>query len=251
METRMSLRPWLGIARTATLMGLIMTRGRMVARLGFAAAWLYPTLRRNCSWHGPVVRRLREPDVWLTIDDGPDARCAPAFLELLAARGIRASFFAIGRQVARHPGISREIIAAGHTLENHTFSHPAGRWWALPRHFIREEMRQASDVIAEVTGTSPQWFRNPVGMCPWGVHPAARTLGLRVAGWSAAGGDGCRRAPSESLEKIARALRPGAIVLIHAGDRPRHRLILLTRLLDEIERRGLHCAVPNASLYNG
>ncbi len=248
----MNRRKILAGVRLLTGLSALTLQGRTqrMAEWGFVASWLYPILRRNSPMHGPVLTSFptQAREVWLTIDDGPDAATTPGFLELLDARRAHASFFAIGRDVLRHPEISREIVAGGHTLENHTFSHPAGTWWALPSALVYGEMRRASEAISTTVGVAPRWFRNPVGMCPWGVHPAAASLGLRVAGWSAAGGDGCRRAPWQSLERILPDLRPGAIVVIHAGNRPRHRRLLLMQLLDEIERRELRCVLPEIGM---
>ena len=59
----------------------------------------------------------------LTFDDGPHATRTARVLEILAAAGVRATFFEIGRNAAAHPEISRRVVAAGHTVGSHTFSH--------------------------------------------------------------------------------------------------------------------------------
>ena len=62
--------------------------------------------------------------VGLCFDDGPDPEVTPAVLDLLDAHGAKASFFCIAERAARHPGLVRDIVAGGHTVENHTWQHP-------------------------------------------------------------------------------------------------------------------------------
>ena len=76
----------------------------------------------------PTICRGRrdQPMVALTFDDGPDAESTPALLDLLAREQISAAFFCIGRNVEANPEIARRIVAEGHLICNHTYSH---RWW--------------------------------------------------------------------------------------------------------------------------
>src|SRR2546426_9010410 len=76
---------------------------------------LGPSLVRGAA-HG---RRIA-----LTFDDGPAPPFTEQILDILRARGIVATFFVCGRNVERHPDVARRIVAEGHTLGNHTFSHP-------------------------------------------------------------------------------------------------------------------------------
>ena len=235
-------------ARLAAACAALAFRGRprLVSWALHDALWLYPTLRRNCAWHGPVATRFAttKPVVWLTIDDGPDPSDTPDFLDLLARHGARASFFAIGRKAADHPALCRRMVTEGHTVENHSHTHPAGFWWALPRPLVRREIALAQKAITEAAGTAPRFFRSPVGMTNAGVHPAAARQALRVVGWSAAGGDGCPAAPTTIVQRIMRSVTPGSIILLHESGRNRHRALTLSRLLDHLSAAGLRCVIP-------
>src|SRR5258706_10477628 len=94
---------------------------------------VYPAIRANCRWFGPVVTRFRTADkaVWLTIDDGPHPDDTPALLKLLQKHNARATFFAIGRRVEKYPELARAIVREGHTLANHTQTHPALFFWCF------------------------------------------------------------------------------------------------------------------------
>ncbi|MGD0634338.1 MAG: polysaccharide deacetylase family protein [Beijerinckiaceae bacterium] len=68
---------------------------------------------------------LRDHEVVLTFDDGPDAATTPAVLDALAAQCVHATFFLIGRNAQANPRIARRELAEGHTIGHHSFSHPA------------------------------------------------------------------------------------------------------------------------------
>ena len=114
----------------------------------------------------------------------------------------------------------------------------------MPRPLVRREIEKGYHAIISATGQAPRFFRSPVGMNNLSVHPVAGSLGLRVAGWSVEGCDGCPAAPTSVVNRILRAIRPGAIVLVHEDGRPRHRLITLTRLMEKLATAGYHCVLP-------
>lgn len=239
------------LAAAAAFLGL-RGRARFAALFAHNFLWLYPTLRRNCDWHGEVLTSFAtgRREVWLTIDDGPDPHDTPDILDLLARHHAKATFFVIGKKARQHPELCRRIVEEGHSLGNHSFSHPSGGWWALPGPLVRREIAQAQEAIIEASGQAPRFFRSPVGMNNLWVHPAAERLGLRVSGWSAAGGDGCPAAPSQIVARIRRQLAPGAIVLLHESGGSRHRALTLSRMLECLDREGYRCVLPpEASLH--
>jgi peptidoglycan/xylan/chitin deacetylase (PgdA/CDA1 family) len=240
--------------RLAAALGVLTMRGRAraIAWRAHDFLWLYPTLRRNCRWHGEVLTRFRSQQraIWLTIDDGPDPESTPKILDLLAKHDAKAAFFVVGRKVEQDPGLCRQMISDGHLVENHTYSHPAGWWWAMPRPLVRREIERGYHAILSATGQAPRFFRSPVGMNNSSVHPVAAGLGLRLAGWSVDGCDGCPAAPTSIVTRIIKAIRPGAIVLIHQSGRSRHCLITLARLLDKLDEAGYRSLLPPEHLLH-
>lgn len=230
-----------GDRRTAHLRGLLA-----------AAAFLGPTLWPNCRWSGPVWQRLptAEREVWITIDDGPDPHDTPEILDVLARHEACATFFAIGRKVWRYPEAARAIVAAGHDLQNHTWSHPACSFWAATPSCAGHEIRAANEAIAMVSPRKPRFFRAPAGLANPFVHAVAARSGLSLTGWSARGYDGVRHDPDTVLARIARHLRPGAIILLHEGPapglRPGTRARTLDRLLSHLSSLGYRTARPPA-----
>lgn len=174
---------------------------------------VFATLSPNVQWLGPVVSRFEtdKREVWLTIDDGP-ADDTPALLDLLDRYGIRATFFVKGMLAEAHPERIREIAARGHTIGNHSYSHPSATFWCLPPRAIAAEIDRCNAVIPPTT-----LFRAPVGHKNPFVHPALRRRGMQLIGWSARAFDAVERDPDRIAARIVRSLQPGAIVLLHQG----------------------------------
>src|SRR5205085_11172613 len=98
----------------------------------------------------------------LTFDDGPDPEWTPRILETLARRDVPATFFVVGERAKRAPDVVRTIAAAGHDLGNHSWSHP-NLWFCTPSR-TAAEIDPTQDLLADLTGTAPRYFRPP-----WGI----------------------------------------------------------------------------------
>lgn len=171
------------------------------------------TLNPNIEWLGPVVSRFKtdEQEVWLTIDDGPTDD-THALLDLLDRLDVHATFFVKGVLAAAHPDRIADITARGHTIGNHSHTHPAGVFWCLPPHAIARQIDQCNAVIPPT-----KLFRAPVGHKNPFVHPALRKRGMALVGFSARAYDAVERNPDVIVKRIVRSLEPGAIVLLHQG----------------------------------
>ena len=154
--------------------------------------------------------------VALTLDDGPDPEVTPRVLELLAARGARATFFCIGERVAAHAALAREILAQGHTIENHSQRHLHHFSLLGPRR-LRAEIERAQETIGAATGTAPRFFRAPAGLRSPLLDPLLQRLGLQLASWTRRGFDTVERRPQRVLNALVRNLTAGDILLLHDG----------------------------------
>ncbi len=88
--------------------------------------------------------------VALTFDDGPDPRTTPLILDTLKDRGVRATFFVVGRQVAENPGLLRQILAEGHAVGNHTYGHADMSKLSAER--MRDELRSTQEAVDGALG---------------------------------------------------------------------------------------------------
>lgn len=204
---------------------------------------LYPTLSPNQQWLGPVITRFRSDgnEVWLTIDDGP-ADDTPAVLDLFDAHGVKATFFVKGALAAARPDMIREIVRRGHSVANHSQTHPSGSFWCLLPGRIAREIEECNRVLADITGSTPRWFRAPVGMKNPFVHPALTRRGMRLIGWTARGFDGVMSDPNDILRRIVRRLQPGAIIVLHQGREGSVRV--LEHVIVELKARGYAFVIP-------
>lgn len=168
---------------------------------------------------GPNLRRLpaeHEGLVALTFDDGPHPEVTPRILDILDAFGAKASFFVIGRQVERHPGLVRELLRRGHSVENHTHRHPMG---FACRGSIGQwrEIHRAQRAIEEACGQAPRFFRAPMGLRNPLLDPVLAAEGLDLVSWTRRGLDTRRQAPEAILARLTRGLASGDILLLHDG----------------------------------
>ncbi|TNC25846.1 polysaccharide deacetylase family protein [Amycolatopsis alkalitolerans] len=215
--------------------------GAAVMHAAPAAAFVPPLRDRFL----PRLAGTGDPDhVALTFDDGPNPLSTPHFLRLLDARGVRASFFLLGDQVARAPRLAAEIAGAGHEIGVHGWVHRCLLRYGPGR--VYDELARACEAIEDATGHRPQWIRAPYGVFSTPSLVAARRLGLTPVLWTCWGFDWTRRATAGSVRRtVLKDLRGGGTILLHDSDHAaspgawRSALGALGPLLDECERRGL------------
>lgn len=176
-------------------------------------------------------------EIALTIDDGPDPKNTPRILGLLAKHNIQATFCMIGRAAAAHPDLVKQVVAGGHHVANHTYTHPLN----LPKLTaaqIRDELSRASDAISTASGGyHPTLFRAPGGAWNTTVLNECSALSLRALDWSVDPRDWSRPGVKHIVDTILTRTRPGAIILEHDGGGNRDQTvsaltIALPRLLD-------------------
>jgi len=217
----------------------------------------YPAIRANCRWFGPVVAHFRtqQKAVWLTFDDGPHAEDTPKLLALLKRHNARATFFVIGRQVEKHPEQARAILRAGHTLANHTQTHPVWFFWGYLKPWLKQEIYQCTQALHAATGERPRWFRAPAGMANLLLHFLLRDWNMKLIGWSARGFDGLLHDTEAMADRICESIRPGAIVLLHEGRRDGQgrpiNLILAETVLTRLAESGYVFLVPDEADFLG
>ncbi len=190
----------------------------------------------------------KRPSIALTFDDGP----SPQTLELaqyLSSEGVRASFFVCGVNVQRHPDVIRRLVADGHELGNHTWSHarlcPRLGWRCnlLPPATVIQEVYDAQAIITEIAGIAPRLVRAPYGLRWFGMGRAQTTCGLLHVLWTVIGHD-WEWDQERVTNHVLRSIRPGAILCLHDGRDTRPdpditvTLEAVKRIVPELKRRG-------------
>jgi peptidoglycan-N-acetylglucosamine deacetylase len=102
---------------------------------------------------------FQEKTLALTFDDGPDPVYTPKILDILKKYNVKATFFIIGKQVTQYPEIAKRIITEGHTIANHTYSHP--RLNNLQSLTIDNEISNTDDILSELLNIKTDYFRTP------------------------------------------------------------------------------------------
>ncbi|HEU4426605.1 MAG TPA: bifunctional polysaccharide deacetylase/glycosyltransferase family 2 protein [Pilimelia sp.] len=192
----------------------------------------------------PRSYRLPNRTIALTFDDGPDPRWTPQIARVLRAHDVRATFFVVGSQVSRHPGLVRRLAGEGHELGAHTFSHPSLP--AMPEWRRNLEHSQTQMAIAYAAGVKTALLRPPYSSFAsaldgptWAHVQETGRLGYLTVLNDRDSRDWAR----PGVPAITRAATPegdqGAIVLMHdaGGDRSQT-VAALDRFIPMMKQRG-------------
>lgn len=197
--------------RAMTVAGF--TAGAMLG--GVSAAAVYGSVSRTSQLFGPSVHRGHSGrrSIALTFDDGPTEGTL-ALLDYLESERAMATFFQCGMNVRRFPHIAGRVVAAGHELGNHTFSHP--RLTFRSPEFIDQEISEAQKIIQSETGIAPMLFRPPYGFRWPGMRSVQQKLSLLGVMWTVMGYD-WRWSSTRIADYVLARSFPGGIICLHDG----------------------------------
>jgi peptidoglycan/xylan/chitin deacetylase (PgdA/CDA1 family) len=217
-----------------------------------AAAWSIPALAPIVQpLAGPLGIRLRidaPGAVAITFDDGPHPEGTPAVLDALAQAGALATFFVVGEQVERWPGLVADMVAGGHGVELHGYRHR--NLLRVPPRALARDLDRGAALVAETSGRAPRLHRAPLGIYSPASLAIVRRRGWTPTLWSRWGRDWRRRATAASIAADASAgLVAGDVVLLHdadyysARDSWRRTVTALPPILDAVAAAGLRTVV--------
>ena len=150
----------------------------------------------------------------MTFDDGPHPKLTPRLLDLLKERGIKATFFVIGKCVTEFPDIAKRIVDEGHEIANHSWSHP--QLTKLSQPAFDAEISQTNAAIEKATGVRPVTIRPPYGAInPTLTKRLNEEYGLSVILWSVDPLDWKIRKSEHVSGHIIKNAAPGSIILAH------------------------------------
>jgi peptidoglycan/xylan/chitin deacetylase (PgdA/CDA1 family) len=179
--------------------------------------------------------------VYLTFDDGPDREWTAQILDLLAGAGMRATFFAIGRQAQLAPDLVRRIVESGHAIGNHTYSHRHP--WLMTARAARAEVRDGAAALGDMIGHAPRLYRPPHGRQRTCMSDEAQQQGEHIVLWTLSAVDWGLLGTAGRIEKRLSQVQANDVVLMHDGrnrhNRPDQLLQVLPVFLLELARRGL------------
>jgi peptidoglycan/xylan/chitin deacetylase (PgdA/CDA1 family) len=209
----------------------------IIAAIGLAfGLWFWWACSEPSStFFRPVLTRGPQEGkrISLTFDDGPAEHFTAQVLDILREYQVPATFFVCGKNVEAHPDLLRRMVAEGHEVGNHTYSHLFVYFRSRRR--IAQEIDRTQTIIEKVTGFRPNIFRPPYGARWFGLVPTLLERGMHLILWSATGYDWVKDVQGIT-EAALRELKPGAVILLHDGRE--------TRPAAEIDRSRTVMALP-------
>lgn len=166
---------------------------------------IYP----DCIWDMPADEKI----IYLSFDDGPHPKATPFVLDELKKYDAKATFFCIGKNVAKHTGIYHRIVDEGHQIGNHTFNHLNG--WKT------NDLLYLKDVSAAREYIDSDLFRPPYGkISKWQIRQLTRTFKMRIVMWSLLSADfDVKVSPEACLNNVIFNAKPGNIIVFHDSEK--------------------------------
>ncbi len=173
--------------------------------------------------------------VALTFDDGPNPFITPKIIEILKEKGIKATFFCVGKHCRKEPELVKMIHQEGHQIANHTENHPFLINFYSAKGLVREII-SCQEAIHSIIGLWPRYFRQVCGMVNVNLGRVVKKLDLVLVGWQVSSRDMHKKTSEEIVRRLQKKIRPGAIVLFHDGGEPNPKIrdASLSRALPEI-----------------
>lgn len=179
----------------------------------------------------------------LTFDDGPDPLYTPHILATLREHDVRAMFFVCGEMANDNQELVRAIADDGHTIGNHSWTHPLVT--RLSRAGVRDELGPTSEVIEQITGAPPLWYRAPYGAWNRNSFEIGADMGMEPMAWTVDTLDWTEPGVGTIVRRVREGAAPGVVVLAHdaGGDRSQS-VAALRRYLPELLDDGYRITVP-------
>ncbi|MBX5464848.1 MAG: polysaccharide deacetylase family protein [Clostridia bacterium] len=215
-------------ALLAGLLGLL-----LLLEGGLRLAAELPTAGRP----GPLERvATRQPELVLTFDVAWGQQVAMQVLDVLHEEHVQAVFFVSGAWAAEYPELLRRMAADGHEVGS--LGYRQINMSQYGPEVIREEMRQAGDVLSRVTGRQPRFFRAPNGDYSSAVVQTAVQEGYVPVRWSLDSQDWLGPGTDYIRRRVLRLARPGDLILMNANDTDSQTPLALRQIIQGLREKG-------------
>lgn len=161
-----------------------------------------------------VRKKNKERKIALTFDDGPHPENTKTLLDILRSERVKATFFLLGENVVKYQNLLPDIVASGHEIGNHSFSHikitglGAKEYW--------DGVRKTSDLLTQYTKTRISLFRSPFGEFNLLILRYVLASKLMLVGWSLDSNDSWIKDKNKLVQYIkTKNVRSGDIILFH------------------------------------
>lgn len=204
-----------GAIGLAVALLIVDVRLAMIPPAGYLLLCLTAPFIPSSSFFLPVISRgaSGRNAVALTFDDGPDPVTTPVLLSLLERHRVKATFFVNGGKAVRHPELTAEILAQGHTLANHSFSHDMLGAFKSTQTMAREI--EATQAALKAVGVEALAYRPPMGITSPRLGRLMKAKGMVVVNFSCRARDGGNRWVKNLSGRILKRVRADDILLLH------------------------------------
>lgn len=155
----------------------------------------------------------QKKQIALTFDDGPHPSQTHRILEILDRYDVQATFFMIGVNVEHYPDAAREVIARGHEVGNHTYTH--SHLQSMGEYSLMREVGRCEDVLEGLCEYRPHLFRPPEGVINSHVEACAAKGDYRLILWSLDTKDWETKNAQMIASRVLNQIQSGDIVLMH------------------------------------
>ncbi len=167
-----------------------------------------------------IIRQVNtdQKAIALTFDDGPNAVNTLELLEVLEKHKAKATFFVLGNKAEKQPDMLKKMTQAGHEIGNHSYSH--ADFNGKSDEFILEEIKKTNDIINQITGHTPKFFRPPGGYLSYAMVDLTKQEGLTIGYWTWQQDSKDWRDGTTSVQiakHIKKNIKPGQIIVLHDG----------------------------------
>ncbi len=174
----------------------------------------------------------------ITFDDGPHPLHSVEIMEMLDRFGCKATFFLTGSKLDGNREVVKKMIAEGHTVGNHSYSH-SNMFPLFRSKKISREIEKTNRLLQDITAAPIRYFRPPFGVTNPRIYRGLRGLDMQVTGWSIRSFDTRNEEAEKVVGRIMKKVRGGDIILLH--ETSDHILQILEQLLPLLQQRNLSC----------
>lgn|SRR5690554_3518625 len=161
-------------------------------------------------WRMPPFEKV----AYLTFDDGPTPDVTPRLLDVMEQFGARGTCFLLGHRATQNPALVREIVAAGHTVGNHTYTHPNA--WRTSDAQIVQELERTTGVLEDLIQEPIRWMRPPYGRFTSTMRHWCSVRRQKCTMWDIGPGDFLPNCTVDQIvDRVIGAIRPGSIIVLH------------------------------------
>lgn len=189
---------WILIGLTLVF-GAIVTAGVLILKLNYFLKSLI---------------KLKNNEVLLTFDDGPDPTNTPKILDILKSENVKAIFFVIGHKAEQSPELIKRIIEEGHLIGDHTYTHNNMMAMFSTAKLIKE-LTKSQENLKQLTGKRIPIFRAPIGYTNPNYKRALNELHLHSIGWNLRSYDTITKDVEKLKQRLVSKTKASDIVLLH------------------------------------